>query len=274
MSNVVVRSLGLFLGVAALFKLHGLGLGTPSAGFFEDPVVQIFAIAVELQLGVVILCRSDLTVSWTSAVLVFCVFTGVSSYQLYRGFATCGCLGQVHVYPGTILMVDLTILGALVAVSPFVYRGKRLGAALLAGGWQSARYACIFAISGLSLALTAQFVLGSGPATLAFLRNDPIILSPTQLDIGTGKRTEIVMASMEVTNRRSHRVRLYGGSCDCLCSSLVDLPLDLEPGQTATIRIRIKRTGALGQFHKTERLYVDDAGLTAVPFYFTGFSNE
>ena len=62
--------------------------------------------------------------SWIAAVFCFAMFAAVSGFFAWRGQASCGCFGTVHVHPLITMSLDLFLLILLLAVRPLSNRGS------------------------------------------------------------------------------------------------------------------------------------------------------
>lgn len=73
-----------------------------------------------------------------------------------------------------------------------------------------------------------------------------------------------------MTNQTNHPIRLIGGTTDCSCSVLGDLPVTIPPGEARSITITMRLPNAPGSFNRKAQLTVDDQGFKKVGFRLTG----
>jgi len=101
-------------------------------------------------------------------------------------------------------------------------------------------------------------IYGSPKAAFARLRGLDLIAA--DIDLGTGKAGEELEAVVKVHNISNHPIRLVGGTSDCSCTVVRDLPVTVEPGGTASVGIylRISPTQS-GSQTQTVTLRTDDS---------------
>ena len=73
---------------------------------------------------------------------------------------------------------------------------------------------------------------GSVPAAIAYFRGDRVSVRPRLVEIGDGAPGEIRLGTVEVTNWTDETVRIFGGTSDCSCTVLGDLPVTIPAKQT------------------------------------------
>jgi uncharacterized protein YfaS (alpha-2-macroglobulin family) len=92
--------------------------------------------------------------------------------------------------------------------------------------------------------------------------------------VGVGEPGDELLAKVEVTNWTDKPVRIFGGTSDCACSVLGDLPLTIEAGETQNVSVIITLRGKSGAFTRKAALLVDDGGYGVIPFRLTGLVKE
>ena len=120
-NNIVLKILGLLLLAAAVMKGHEL-LTTPmaNADIWTNRNFMIFQVEFELTLGIWLLSGLFKRVAWLVALGCFTLFCGVTLYKGMTGAASCGCFGNVHIYPWiTLFAIDLPAV-VLLAIFQFV----------------------------------------------------------------------------------------------------------------------------------------------------------
>ncbi len=164
--------------------------------------------------------------------------------------------------------IDVTAITALLLVRPHLKplweHRARIGraAAIVLGVY--------LALLG-SLAVFAHYRYGPFYAALAGLRNERLSVSPPLLDIGEGAPGEIREATLELTNRMDDPIRVFGGTADCSCSVLGDLPITIPPGEARSIKVTVRLPSSPGRFNRKAELKIDDDGLFGrVGFRLTG----
>lgn len=248
--------LGILLLIAAGLKLYGLSVSAvPRVGWFAQPWVQLAAVEWEVILGLWLLSGASPRGSWLASVATFTTFAAVSSYLGFVGVPSCGCFGAVAASPWYAFGVDVAAFGVLAVCRPPLSGWSRdlswpavRTAALWAGG-------TAVAIGGLTLASSTLY--GSTDAALARLRGDSAAVADTYLDFGTGAPGEHREATATVHNWSGRPLRVIGGTSDCSCTTLADLPITIEPGGRAEITVRLQVPEGSGRITKTVYLRTD-----------------
>lgn len=96
---------------------------------------------------------------WFAALTLFCIFSGVAAHQALERDRSCGCFGPVRLDPKYTLVLDLTVVGGLLAT------GRGVRATTRPPEWQ------------LMLATTAC-VVGIGVAVILAVRGLPPLARP------------------------------------------------------------------------------------------------
>ena len=266
----------MFLLTAAGLKLYGLGVDPVSRmGVFSGPALQFLIVAFEIFLGVWLISGKAPLGAWLAALVAFTVFAGVSLYQGVIGQASCGCFGKLSVNPWYTFGVDVAALVALGFARPDLKPLWQISRSSL--GRSCLPVAC--ALGGYLLLLgavaaVAHHRFGSIDGAIAFLRGERLSLTPGLVDMGDGGPGETREASLELTNRTDHAIRLIGGTVDCSCTVLNDLPVTVPPGETRSITVSMKLPGTPGMFTRKARLAIDDEGFGSVGFRLTGRINK
>jgi hypothetical protein len=265
-SAVVRVGLGLLLIAAAGLKLYGLGVSAvPQVGWFAQPWVQLAVAEWELVLGLWLISGAAARLSWWAALFTFAAFAAVSGYLGSIGVASCGCFGTIQASPWWAFGVDVAALALLAVgcpraenVSPgSIHRAMPEGLKWVGGA----------AALLVGLATVATLAYGSPAAALARLRGESLTVADPYLDFGTGKPGNKLEATATIRNWSDRPVRLIGGTSDCSCTALADLPLTVEPGGFARLQIQLNvPVTAQGQLTRTVFLYTDCPDQPAVSF--------
>jgi len=264
--------LGTLLLLAAVLKLRGL-TADPVArmGIFSTPEFQVAIIEYEVFLAVWLLWGKAALGSWLGALATFTAFAGVSFYQGWVGQSSCGCFGRLSVSPWYAFGLDVVILTALLLGRPDLQPLRdnpllSLRAALLpaAGG-----LAGIVLIGAVLLGL-AHFSFGSVPAAIAHFRGERVSIEPRLLDVGTGIRGESRAVSVTLTNWTEEPIQLFGGTADCSCTVLHDLPVTLPAKESRTVSVQVSLSGPPGIFTRKAAFLINDGGIKRIDFRMTG----
>jgi hypothetical protein len=271
--QIVSRILGVLLLTAAALKLYGFGVDPVArSGIFSAPAFQFLVVGFELVLGFWLISGINQPASWLVVLLTFVGFAGVSFYQGWIGQASCGCMGsRVTVHPWYMFGIDgaavATLLFARPDLRPLWQNHSRIirTAAVVLGGY--------LLLLG-SLAAYAHYRYGSIDDAIAELRHERLSVNPPLIDMGTGVPGETRQASVELTNRTDQAIRLIGGTTDCSCSVIGDLPVTIPPGEARSIIITVRLPNSIGRFNRKAELQFDDQGFNRVGFRLTGRINK
>jgi hypothetical protein len=94
------------------------------------------------------------------------------------------------------------------------------------------------------------------------------------VDMGEGVPGETRSASVELTNRTDEPIRLIGGTSDCSCTVLADLPVTIPPGESRSITVAMRLPNATGAYNRKAGLRLDDIGFREVRFRLVGRINK
>jgi hypothetical protein len=269
MFSLLARCLGLLLLTAAGLKVYGFGVDPVARlGIFSAPAVQFLVIVFEILLGLWLVSGVQPLGAWAAALSTFLVFASVSFYQGWIGQASCGCLGaKVSVNPWIMFTLDLAAIAALLLARPdlqplWVHRARILSVG-----------AGVLGVYLLLLGAAAGFAhvrYGSIDAAVADLRGERLSVRPSLVDVGQGAPGETRAVNMELTNRTQKPISIFGGTTDCSCSVLGDLPVTVLPGETKTISIQVRLPSSEGIFTRRAELLIDDNGFQRVGIRLTG----
>ena len=227
--------LGMLLIAAAGMKLYGLNTSAmPSVGWFAQPWVQLAAAEWELVLGFWLISGSFAKGSWFAALGTFLTFAGVSASLGIDGAASCGCLGAVHANPWWAFGVD-----AMAVVLLAIGHPKRVSRT--ESNWRPLRvgleWGIIAVVLMLGLSAIGAAVYGTPEAALAHLRGESLTIDEPYLDFGIANPGDEISRIATVRNMTDHPIRILVGTSDCNCTTLKDLPANIEPGKSAAISI-------------------------------------
>jgi hypothetical protein len=264
-SAIVRWVLGTLLLATAGLKLYGLGVSAvPRVGWFAQPGVQLAAAEWEVVLGLWLVSGTYPLGSWAAVAGTFLAFAGVSGYLGATGVTSCGCLGAVPASPWWAFGADVAAL-ALLAV------GRPRREAVSAGELRPAARAGLKWVGGVAAVLVGLTAAGAGvygspDAALARLRGESLVVDP-YLDLGAGKPGDDLEAIATARNISDHPIRLYGGTSDCSCTVVDDLPVTIPPGGSAPIGIHLHVPSSdNGRLTRKVFLRTDDPGQPTVRF--------
>jgi hypothetical protein len=88
--------------------------------------------------------------------------------------------------------------------------------------------------------------------------------------MGEGVPGETREALLQLTNRTDKDIRVIGGTFDCSCTVLGDLPVTIPPGESRSITVAMHLPSVRGTFNRKAALRLEDMGFTTVTFRLTG----
>ena len=68
------------------------------------------------------------------------------------------------------------------------------------------------------------------------MRTERLSVHPPLIDMGHGAPGETREATVELTNRTDQPIRLIGGTADCSCTVIGDLPVTIPPGEARSCK--------------------------------------
>jgi Protein of unknown function (DUF1573) len=274
--RLVAALVGVLLLAAAALKTYGAFRGLVSPlGAFASPWVQFALVQAECLLGVWLLSGWYPRGAWAATMLTFAGFAAISAYQGRIGQASCGCFGALSVKPWYTFGLDLFVLAVLGFARP---RQQTLMSgheppALPSFARNAIPVVITTAVLLVALTTTATVRYGSPAAALAQLRGERLSVSPSVVDFGDAPGGETREAAIDLTNRTEHPLRVVGGTSDCACTVLQDLPVTVAPGETRSVTVRVRIPAASGQFTHPVHLLAGDEQLWTVGFHATGRSS-
>lgn len=250
-------------------KTYGFGADPVArTGVFASSATQFLLILLEGALAVWLLSDQRRVGSWLAAMLTFGTFAAISFFQGLVGQASCGCLGRnVTISPWVMFGVDLVAVAALLLFRPATDKTPEGSSPV--GGFV-ATVAGVYVILMGAGAAAGLLWFGSIDAALAGMRGERLSVQPALVDVGVGAPGETLLAKVRLINRTDKPIRVIGGTSDCSCTVIADLPVDVAPGETRSISVAVRLPNAPGLFNRPAGLEIDDAGLIRINFRLTG----
>jgi len=150
--QVVCATVALVLLAAMGLKAHQLATGPViERGFLSQRWVMIAGFQWELVLGLVLLSGAIRRLAWLAAVGTFLLLTAVTLSKALGGEVSCGCWGRIEVNPWWTLVLDVGLLGALLACRPALRGPIRVRPA----AWRIAGVAVVTLAIGLPAGIVA-----------------------------------------------------------------------------------------------------------------------
>ncbi len=141
--------------------------------------------------------------------------------------------------------------------------------------WQTARWLAVSVlVAAVALSVMTAVALrsyGSLGSALAALDGQPLVLDTYFIDVGTVVQGDERRPEVRVSNHSNKTIRILGARASCVCAMAEELPVELVPGGTAGLRLRLKtRTAKFGPFRHGIDLYTDCQDARVVRLSVTG----
>ncbi|HET6574025.1 MAG TPA: DUF1573 domain-containing protein [Fimbriiglobus sp.] len=223
-----------------------------------DPHLYTLLAGWELLLGLWVLSGWSAHFSRWVVAVTFGFLATVSGYLGWLGVADCGCFGDVSVSPWWVFGLDVGILVASCLTRPPARR---------ATDWAAADFA---APAGIALALiviaysAGVWAYGSLGVAVARIRGEVVVADPDVVDYGEATRGETRIRRVTVWNFSDTPIRVIGGTADCSCTALSDLPVTVPAGESRPVTVELRYVGTPGVFAHTAELMVDEGSMTSI----------
>jgi len=215
--------------------------------------MQAAALEIEIILGLLLLSKVAIRLTWVLAIVFFAGASALSLSQSLQGQASCECFGRLSVWPWFTFGLDVLAVCGLLIFRPrsdTVERSPTTFRALLRSS--------LGAGVTLVLGCLAFLLLVPDPARLlAQLRGESIIVQPGETNVGEGRPGEQRTFGLELVNNGEQPIRIIGGTANCSCMAIADLPVEIGPGRATKIRVTLYFKGMPGRFRREFVLYTD-----------------
>lgn len=271
-SGWILRIPGTLLLLAAGAKAQGLGLEPVSRiGLFSTAEAQLLVIGFEVFLGLWLWSGKGPVGSWIASLATFAVFAAVSFYQGWVGQSSCGCFGRLTINPWYAFALDVLVLAMLAIGKPDLNQLRATPLRNLA----FAMFPLVWGVVGVGvnvalLLALASNTFGSLPAALAYFRGERVSAYPRLIEVGEGVPGETRKVAVEIANWTDEPIRLIGGTRDCSCTVLGELPVTIPAKEVRTVSVDITLSEKPGIFTRTAGFLIDDEGFRHVSFRLTG----
>ena len=268
--RIVSRLIGLLLLASAALKSQGLAVGpVAQIGILGATWLQVAVIEFEVVLGLWLLWGGYPFGSWITTLATFTTFAGVSFYSGWIGQTSCGCFGELPVSPWWAFGLDVGVIVGLLFIRPF-RQSSDSGAA--AG--PIARWIFRSGVAGVTITTVmlvgAMAAFGSLEGALAFTRGYSVYASPSTIDLGTKEPGEMVDFDLALANRGPRSFQVVGGTFDCNCSVVEDLPIEIQPNGSAFVKGKIQFPKSAGAFKRWATVWTTDPDRPTVRFLLVG----
>jgi hypothetical protein len=196
-------------------------------------------------------------------------FSAINFFLGALGRPSCGCFGNVQVNPWYVFILDLSAIICIAYSRPWEGFSRRVRDIGLSKGLSSFAIGLLL-VGGLSWAIFTPTI----SKQLAIWRGEKIEVQPAVCFLGKVPRGSIQEFSVNITNHGSEAVRILGGTADCKCRVVQDLPFVLGPGETRAISVFAPFGGNPGPIQKPFRFFTDDPTSPYVCAWVSGYVVE
>jgi hypothetical protein len=230
------------------------------SGLLNQKWVQLFELEFEIVLGCWLISGWARRLAWLAALACFIVFCGVTAWEHFSGYASCGCFGTFKVPPWkTLVVVDIPSVALLLLFRPrsdkprFDLRWTRPAAAVLLVGLAAAVGSAIPV-----LRYTPPKVADDGRITGA---GETVLLEPEEW---VGKELPIaryIDVAEEISRGEWTAVLVHDTcvGCKALIPKLADRARALRPARCAKIALILMPENGKSQYDVLKELVSKDA---------------
>lgn len=253
----------LLIGTAAL-KLLDLSNGGTSSSAWYDPLIILF----EFSLGIGLVFSRRRIGLWLVSVATFGAFAVYNMDSIRVGQASCGCFGSVPMSPWNALALDVAVL-ALLALWATLNRDTR---SVRQGLPDVVAFSGGIAVTSLIWLMVVHVGFGSTAAMWSALRGDHMFLETSVVDFGPVPSGQAAEHHLVIRNSSAADIRVIGGTSNCACTLIPDLPTTVAPGESRRLLVRMNVPRTSGAFQINAVLWTDSQTNEAIPVLLRGRS--
>lgn len=109
-----------------------------------------------------------------------------------------------------------------------------------------------------ALALAGIFAFGSLDAAMGYLSGARLLPTTSDKYAGRLQGGQTASISFDLTNYSHQDVRILGAKTTCNCVALEDLPLELAPGTTGTVHVKLRARGEQARLQRESATLIFD----------------
>lgn len=162
-------------------------------------------------------------------------------------------------------------LAALALLATWAWRDRETRT-LRASAPEAAGFLLGFGLTVAVLLSVTSVGFGSVAGARASLRGDEVYLDPPTVDLATVSGGETTGSWINVFNASRGDVRVVGGTANCACTLIPDLPVTIPPGQSWSLQIWVKAPTDAGVFRLRATLWTDSPTNQTIPVLLRGRS--
>ncbi len=187
------------------------------------------------------------------SLISFVAFALANLWGVWIGREYCDFFGAISVKPWQALVLDITAILLLFGTS----RKSRFV--------ESSTAFAFFASYATTLAMWTTVIdwnYGTTKIAIATIRGDAVIVTPQAIDFGDVFVGETISKELSIQNISDRTITIYGGTTDCNCSTVENLPVTITPGMQVAIKIRLQAPATSVLLERSAMLWSDSATRT------------
>lgn len=233
---------GAFLLLSATLKIYSMASDSEwIAQVIWAPQLLALASAIEIIVAFTLLRSRSAELSWLIATAFFVLMLPLAVYAMFVPELSCGCLGEFsNSSPDWMpILIDILIVAALIGFKPPAIRKS------IVRHVQESRQNFGLAASFLPLLIPiAILVIATTPLGRQWFKdaskNHVLISNRGVVDVGTSLPSSTVTVPVTIENTSDESVAIIGGTANCNCFTLGNLPVTVNPHSSVSVTIGFK----------------------------------
>jgi hypothetical protein len=120
------------------------------------------------------------------------------------------------------------------------------------------------------LGLILLFPFDTVPVALARWRGEDVVVIPAISDLGSAEAGTKKRFLIQLWNITDHPIRVVGGTANCLCVAMENLPVTIPPQGLREVEVEVVFTAGVGRFQRRFVFYTDSNRQRIVVARFAG----
>ncbi|MGL4423241.1 MAG: MauE/DoxX family redox-associated membrane protein [Gemmataceae bacterium] len=256
---------GVVLIVASVLKVTSRAeVSSVLSNFISPSWLQLSIVQYELFLGAWLLSGVSKPASKLVAIITFALFAIYTLQSILSGQPSCGCFGALPMKPWWTLGIDVILATGLTLG---FFSGKLDKTEVLI---DIVQFVLAMALTIGMWSIVVVYRYETTENAIALLRGQRLVIPSSKIDLGDVPVDSTTTGTIELMNRSGEVVKLAGGSTDCVCTMIEDLPMDIPAGETRSIRVRYKAPASAGKIQHIGTIYTNNSQQSAVEITIVG----
>lgn len=264
--KIYLSLLGILFFCTSILHFHRFASSNPSAFAGNDEtnlhsLLLVIAVPVQAAIGValILFTRRKITVDASTALIA--LYACYNLLAWWRSSPSCACLEVVTVPPSWMLVLDIALLSLLVVIRHFLGNDLVLDS-------NCSETNLVMVCSGIVLGA----LLITAPISRVQAKEQLIeVLQPSRDIVRRGTMGSKFVFFVEIKNNGTQEVELIGGTANCSCITLQELPCTVAAGEVRLVPVQLftsssgdykvtlfAKTDVLVELHAMIKLTVSD----------------